>query len=85
MAFSVRAADVEADARKVAVQHGTTITGALRMALKKQLAASANEKEAEFQRMMAEIKAISEAYLSRPSSGLTEQDVMGWDDDGLPT
>lgn len=84
MALSIRKQSVETKARQVAARHGLTMTGAIELALDNEIAREQNDEEAEFQRTLAELKEISRSYLALPSTGLTEQDIMGWDENGLP-
>jgi antitoxin VapB len=85
MALSIRKQSVETKARQVAARHGLTMTGAIERALDNEIAREDDDDEAEFQKTLAELKEISRAYLAHPPSGLTEQDIMGWDENGLPT
>ncbi len=85
MAISIRKQSVETKARHVAMRRGLSMTGAIELALDNEIARDKDAKEAEFQRAWADLQAISRSYMSKPSSGLTEQDIMGWDEDGLPT
>ena len=91
MAFSIRNSRVEEKARSYAAQQGTTLTGALELALDKALHVPERrpfddpEREAAFQEWYRPIREASERIGALPDTGPTEQDIMGWDENGLPT
>ncbi len=85
MAFSVRNATVERKAREFAAAHNTTLTGGLELALDTANQIKKRARDADFEAFMVEIRAIQDAYAALPDSGLSEDDIMGWDDNGLPT
>lgn len=85
MAFSIRSARVEEKARAYAAQEGTTLTGALEKALDKVLEKPVKRDKRSFEERYAEIQKIQRDYAALGDSGLTEQDIMGWDENGLPT
>lgn len=85
MALSIRKQSVETKARHLASRRGLTMTGAIEQALDNELARDEASIEAELQKMIAMLRENSRAYMAAPSTGLTEQDIMGWDENGLPT
>jgi len=85
MAFSVRNAAVERKARDYAARHGQTLTGTLELALDKLIDDERRTREADYAAHKARIRAIQEEVAKYPDSGLTEDEIMGWDEDGLPT
>lgn len=85
MALSIRKQSVETKARQLAVRRGLSMTGAIEQALDNELARDEQNKEAEFERVWQGVREIQAAYAAAGNNGLTEQDIMGWDDDGLPT
>ena len=85
VAISIRKQSVETKARHVAMRRGLSMTGAIELALDNEIARDKQAKEADFQRALADLREISRSYMSKPSSGLTEQEIMGWDEGGLPT
>jgi antitoxin VapB len=85
MAFSIRSARVEEKARAYAAQHGTTLTGALDRALDKANEQEAIERDRAFEEWIKPIREIQAAYAKLPKTGLTEDEIMGWDENGLPT
>lgn len=85
MAFSVRNMKVEEKARAYAARTGTTLTGALDRALDKAMAQEEIDREAAFQEWVAPIRAMQAEVAKLPRSGLTEDEIMGWDENGLPT
>lgn len=85
MALSIRKHSVEVKARELATRCGTTMTGAIEQALDAELSRRREFDEAEFERAWGDIRQIQKAYAALGSSGLSEQDIMGWDKNGLPT
>ncbi len=85
MAFSVRNMRVEEKARGYAARHGTTLTGALDRALDKAMSQEDTDREAAFEAWVAPIRAMQAEVAKLPRSGLTEDEIMGWDENGLPT
>lgn len=91
MAFSVRNTRVEDKARAYSARQGTTLAGALKLALDKAMRQPTKptfddpEKEAAYQEWLRQIREIQERVAKPPDTGLTGQDVMGWDENGLPT
>ena len=85
MAFSIRNPAVEAKARAYASQTGTTLTGALERALDKAMAQETLDREAAFEAWLAPIREIQARVALLPDTGLTEDEIMGWDENGLPT
>ena len=85
MALSIRKQSVETKARQVAARHGLTMTGAIERALDNEIARDEERKEAEFQEALVIVRAAQLAYAAAGDNGLTEQDIMGWDENGLPT
>jgi antitoxin VapB len=85
MAISIRKQSVETKARHVAMRRGLTMTGAIELALDNEIARDKASKEAEFERVWTDLQEISRSYMAKPATGLTEQDIMGWDENGLPS
>jgi antitoxin VapB len=85
MAFSIRNQKVEEKARAYAAQHGTTLTGALEMALDKAISQEEIDREAAYEEWAAPIRALQDRVAASPDTGLTEDEIMGWDENGLPT
>ncbi len=85
MAFSVRNAAVERKARAFAAAHHTTLTGGLELALDTAVQNEKRAREAEYHAFKAKIRAIQDRVAKLPDSGLTEDEIMGWDENGLPT
>ena len=81
MAFSVRNVRVEEKARAYAARHGTTLTGALDRALDQAM----SQDEAAFEAWVAPIRAMQAEVAKVRDSGLTEDEIMGWDENGLPS
>jgi antitoxin VapB len=85
MALSIRKQSVETKARALASRRGLTMTGVIEQALDNEIARDAAIKEAEFAEAWSIVREAQAAYAAAPSTGLTEQDIMGWDENGLPT
>jgi len=85
MAFSIRNQKVEEKARAYAALQGTTLTGALEMALDQAMRQAEIDEEAAFEEWVAPIRAMQAAVAKLPDTGLTEDEIMGWDENGLPT
>lgn len=81
----MRAKDVEDDARTLARRRRTSVTGALRIALKNELARDGDAEKESYAAFKARIRAIQDRVALIPDSGLTEDEIMGWDENGLPT
>jgi antitoxin VapB len=85
MALSIRKRSVETKARHLAARRGLSMTGAIEQALDNELARDHSVKEREFQEALAKLRNAQASFAANPPSGLTEQDIMGWDENGLPT
>jgi antitoxin VapB len=85
MAFSIRNDRVEEKARAYAAKMGVSLTGALELALDKAAAIDTKSREREYAEWKAFIRDIQAKVAQSSDTGRTEQDVMGWDENGLPT
>jgi antitoxin VapB len=85
MALSIRKQSVETKARYLASRRGISMTGAIEQALDNEIAKDEEDKDAEFERVWKQVREIQKAYAAAGWNGLTEQDIMGWDENGLPT
>ena len=85
MAMSIRKQSVEAKARTLADRRGITMTGAIEQALDNEIARDEDVKEERRRRMRAAVREIQDRVAALPDSGLTEDEIMGWDENGLPT
>lgn len=85
MAFSIRSSRVEEKARAYAARHDTTLTGALELALDKAAAQDETFDQKAYEEWVAPIRAAQAAWAKLPKTGLTEDEIMGWDENGLPT
>ena len=85
MAFSIRSTKVEQKVRAYAERTGTTLTGALDRALDKAMAQEDADHEAVFEAWYAPIRALQKRVAATPDSGLCEDEIMDWDENGLPT
>jgi len=85
MAFSVRNSVVEQKVREFARANGKTLTGGIEYAIDELNTIRHRQREDDYQAFKARIRAIQERVAHLPDSGLSEDEIMGWDDDGLPT
>jgi antitoxin VapB len=84
MALSIKSPEADQLARELADATGETITDAVVGALRERL-----ERQRRKQRdpqLMADLMAIADHCASLPVlNDLTEDEIMGWDENGLPT
>jgi len=85
MALSIRKQSVETKARTLANLRGVTMTTAIEQALDNALARDEACIEEELRVARLIVREAQQAYAAAPVSGLTEQELMGWDENGLPT
>lgn len=86
MGLSVKNAEVERMLREVAGRRGVGMTEALRQVLAEELerggAANAAERQARYDAVMA----IAARVAAMPDiSDMTDDEILGYDDDGIPT
>ena len=86
MALSIRSRSVEEKARKLAALRSTSITAALEQALDRELCNAMGEKERRKLDFVARVRGIQErvAKLPRLNGHLTDDELIGYDDNGLP-
>lgn len=85
MAFSIRNERVEEKARAYAAQTGTTLTGALEKALDTAMRQQEIDDAAAYEEWVRPIRELQARVAAAPDTGLTEDEIMGWDENGLPT
>ena len=85
MAFSVRNATVERKVREFAQVNGKTLTGGIEYAIDEMNAMKRQKRDEDYATFKAKIRAIQDRVAKLPDSGLTEDEIMGWDENGLPT
>jgi antitoxin VapB len=85
MPISIKAPEADRLARELTAVTGETITDAVIVAMRERLNREQNRlqnKEA----LLAELRAISHHCASLPTlNNLTEDEIMGWDENGLPS
>ena len=83
MGLSIKNQDVERMSRAIAARKGVTITEAIRQAL----AAEVARHEAETAERLKAVRRIQDEIAKLPDRypGVSNEDLVGYDDDGLPT
>ena len=88
MALSIKDEYADSLAREVAATHGLTLTGAVTLALERQVAQDKKKKEAEVARKIAAIQRIQQrvrkAYGNKPIPSSTALMESLYDESGLP-
>ena len=85
MALSIKSEEVESKVRRLADLTGTSLTRAISNAVDAELARR-ERTEAEKESLFEEIMAISRHCSSLPVLDVrSEDEIMGWDENGLPT
>jgi antitoxin VapB len=85
MALSIKAPEADRLARQLAAVTGETITDAVIVAMRERLAREERKGESE-QQLISELMAIARHCASLPViDNRTEDEIMGWDENGLPT
>jgi antitoxin VapB len=85
MALSIKMPEVDRLARHLAKTTGETITIAVLLALRERLEREERKKEGKRQ-LIADLMAIADHCASLPVlNNLTEDEIMGWDENGLPS
>lgn len=81
MALSIRNRSVEDKVRLLASRRRTSLTQAIEQAVDNELARQSSKEEA----FLARIRDIQERVAKLPDTRLSEDEIMGWDENGLPT
>lgn len=85
MALSIKMPEADRLARRLAATTGETITIAVLQALREKLEREERKKEGKHQ-MIADLMAIADHCASLPAlNNRTEDEIMGWDENGLPS
>jgi antitoxin VapB len=86
MALSIRDPDTDRLARELAKLTGESMTGAIRVALEQRLAREKRRREADLERRRARINAIVERVAKLPVlDDRSPEEILGYDENGLPT
>lgn len=86
MAFSIRNPEAEALAREIVKITGESLTASVTEALRLRRNQLVAQDEAAREALVRELTAIADHCASLPNiSNATEQDIFGWDENGLPT
>jgi antitoxin VapB len=84
MALSIKNPRTEKLARQVARKHGETITEAITRALEERLAKTQTPRPADVERRRAKLYALMEESQKIPKDySLTEDEILGYDENGL--
>ena len=85
MALSIKAPEADRLARKLAATTGETITEAVIVSMRERLARE-ERKQDNRHALLEELRAIAHHCASLPVlDNRTEDEIMGWDENGLPT
>lgn len=86
MALSIKDEELDRRVRRLAKLTGTTFTASIRLAVDNELARREAGRDEDFQAFLAKIRTIqhrvAERSLPNPPS---ENEIMGWDEHGLPS
>ena len=86
MALSIRDPKTDRLARELAALTGETMTGAIRVALEQRLERERRRRPAEIERRRRAIDAIVERFSRLPVlDDRSEDEILGYDERGLPT
>lgn len=86
MALSIRDPETDRLARELASLTGETMTGAIRVALEQRLQRERRRRQAEIDRRRKAIDAIIERFSRLPVlDDRSEDEILGYDEHGLPT
>jgi antitoxin VapB len=86
MALSIKNERAEELVRTLAQREGISMTGAIVLAVDNELKRQATVTEAEKRRRRASIRAIQERIAKQTIDwSLTDDEILGYDEDGLPT
>ena len=85
MPLSIKAPEADRLARQLAAVTGETITNAVIVAMRERLERQQRKQE-ETQTLIADLMAIANHCASLPVlDDRSEDEIMGWDEDGLPS
>jgi antitoxin VapB len=86
MALSIRDPETDRLARELAALTGESMTEAIRTALAERLARTRSAREDAVRRLIADVQAIQERVARLPvRDDRSEDEILGYDADGLPT
>jgi antitoxin VapB len=86
MALSIKSREVEQKVRKLAATTGKSLTMAVSLAVDEQLAREERARLRNNDALLAEIRAIAHHCASLPVlDSRSEDEIMGWDENGLPS
>jgi antitoxin VapB len=86
MALSIRDPETDRLARELAALTGESMTEAIRIALAERLARTRSAREDAVCRLIADVRAIQERVAQLPVlDDRSEDEILGYDADGLPT
>ena len=86
MALSIKSPEVERKVRKLAAATGKSITVAVALAVDEQLKREERARLRNNDTVLAEVRAIAHHCASLPVlDSRSEDEIMGWDENGLPS
>ncbi len=85
MAISIKSPEADSLARRLAATTGESITVAITIAMRERLARE-ERKQQNIQALLDDVRAITHHCASRPVLDTrSEDEIMGWDENGLPS
>ena len=85
MAISIKSPEADSLARRLAATTGESITVAITIAMRGRLARE-ERKQQNIQALLDDVRAITHHCASRPVLDTrSEDEIMGWDENGLPS
>lgn len=86
MALSIKDPQIDRQVRTLALRLNTSMTGAIRLAVNNELARTARFSPEEFERRMMAMRALTaDIDRSRLDWSKTDDEILGYDEHGLPT
>lgn len=85
MALSIKNEELDQRIRKLAELTGKSLTSSLRIAVDNEIARHEGKKAKDLEAIRARVRAIQERVASYPRSDLTDDEILGYDENGLPS
>jgi antitoxin VapB len=86
MGLSIKNAEVERMVREIASTRGVSMTEALRQVLAEEVERQRAARQAEIEARVAAVMAIAREVAAMPEVGdMTDDEVLGYDEDGIPS
>lgn len=85
MALSIKNEELDQRIRKLAELTGKSLTTSLRIAVDNEIARHETKKAKDVEAIRAKIREIQKEVAELPRSGLTDDEILGYDEFGIPT